>query len=75
MTICNIKLSDILGVVQNQDRFILKIICRITKANQDCNQPFIPEDDINDKRIMNLVYWFNLFLVNAIGLGLLDFDS
>ena len=75
VTICNIKLCDILAVVRKQNLFSIKIVCRITKANQDWNQPFILEGDINDNRIMNFVYWLNLFLINAHGVRLVDFDT
>ena len=70
VTICNIKLCDIRAVVRKQNLSSITIVCRITKANQDWNQPFILEGDINDNRIMNFVYWLNLFLINAHGVRL-----
>jgi hypothetical protein len=61
ITICNIKLSDIKSVVFKGNKLSIKIICRITKANEDWNQPFILEGELEDYRIMNFVYWLNKF--------------
>jgi hypothetical protein len=75
ITICNIKLSDIKSVVFKGNKLSIKIICRITKANEDWNQPFILEGELEDNRIMNFVYWLNKFLINLHDLDLQHFDS
>ena len=75
ITMSNVKLADIRSVYKYEDRLILKIIARITKSNTDWNQEFNLEGNVNEKKIMNVVYWINEFLKEEHDLNIVDFDN
>ena len=63
ISMSNIMITDIKNVIFFENNtIIVTIVCRITKANQDWNQPFNIEGDLTEKSIMNFVYWLNEFL-------------
>ena len=55
--------------------YIVRIIARVTKCNADWNQYFNIEGDINEKSIMNFVYWLDYFLKGEHDLELKDFKN
>jgi hypothetical protein len=75
VTVCHIRLSDITSVVRRENKISIKFICRITKSNNDWNQPFVLEGTLEDTGIMNFVYWLNKFLVSEHGLHLQSFST
>lgn len=75
ITICNVKLSDISSVLVTGENVVIKIVARITKANQDWNQQFNLEGKFNDHSIMNFTFWLNQFLIEEHNLNLLNFNE
>jgi hypothetical protein len=75
VTICNIKLCDIVSINRSGDNMIVSFIARITKANNDWNQKFNIEGNLHDNRIMNFVYFLNQFLIKEHNLNLDNFDE
>jgi hypothetical protein len=75
ITMSNVKLSDIRSVHQYKDRIIVKVIARITKANTDWNQEFNLEGYVNEKNIMDAVYWLNEFLKEEHDLNIINFNN
>jgi hypothetical protein len=71
----NVKLSDIRSVYQYEDRIIVQVIARITKANTDWNQEFNLEGNVNEKNIMDAVYWLNEFLKEEHVLNIINFKK
>jgi hypothetical protein len=71
----NVKLSDIRSVYQYKDIIIVKVIARITKANTDWNQEFNLEGNVNEKNIMDAVYWLNEFLKEKHDLNFINFNN
>ena len=72
---CEVKLSDINTIYFFNDRVIIKIIARVTRANQDWNQEFNLEGILSEKSIMNFVYWLNEFLKEEHNLDLNNFEN
>ena len=72
---CEVKLSDINKIYFFNDRVIIKIIARVTRANQDWNQEFNLEGILSEKSIMNFVYWLNEFLKEEHNLDLNNFGN
>ena len=75
ITMSNVKLSDIRSVYQYKVRIIVKVIARITKANTDWNQEFNLEGNVNEKNIMDAVYWLNEFLKEEHDLNIINFKN
>jgi hypothetical protein len=75
ITSSNVLLTDIKDVIFLQDKFIVKIIARITKCNADWNQNFNIEGALNEKSMMNFVFWLNRFLKEEHDLELKNFNK
>ena len=75
ITMSNVKLSGIRSVYQ--DRIIVKVIARITKANTDWNQQSNKEGNVykESKNIMDAVYWFIEFLKVEHDLNIINFKN
>jgi hypothetical protein len=76
ISMSNIMITDIKNVIfLENNRIIVNIVCRITKANQDWYQHFNIEGDLTEKRIMNFVYWLNEFLKEEHELDIMNFKK
>ena len=76
MTMCNIKLDDIVRVVRLvNNKVIVTIIARITKGSSQFNQPFNIEGDLENESIMNCIYWTNKCLQQHHNLDLRNFED
>ncbi len=75
VTVCNIKISDIKCVVDTENKISVKFICRITRNDNNWNQPFLLEDALEDNGIMNFVNLLNKFLLSRHNLDLKNFNT
>lgn len=73
---CNLQLKDI-GRVESKEnnKYVVTIIARITKGNQNYNQSFNIEGDLFEPVIMNFVYMLNEHLMINHNLKLSDWKT
>ena len=70
------KLSDISRVIVKEDgNSIVTIIARVTKCNNNYQQPFSIEGKIEDDSIMNFIYWLSKCLNENHNLELSKFKQ
>ena len=76
ITVCNLQLNDIERVESKENnKYVVTIIARITKGNQNYNQSFNIEGDLFEPVIMNFVYMLNEHLMINHNLKLSDWKT